>query len=96
MIHWIRAGTFLSPLVLVVLLFGLLPPLLLFASGIGDIGGVQAVPGIVEQPLNLAAFSNSLEQGILSAGFAVALGYPAGSSWDGTIGRDAERSEDCC
>jgi thiamine transport system permease protein len=74
----LRIGTFLSPLLLVVLLFGLLPPILLFLSGVDAIGGLGSVPGIVQQPLNLDAFSNSLEQGALSAAIAVAVGYPAG------------------
>jgi thiamine transport system permease protein len=78
LIRWLRGGALLSPLVGVVLLFGLLPPLLLFLTGIEAIGGLGALPSTVGQPLNVSAFTNSLEQGGLSAGLAVAVGYPAG------------------
>ncbi len=69
---------FLLPVLGFVLLFGLLPVGLLFASGVDGVGGWPGVAAVISNPLNRAALANSLLQGGLSAVGAFAAGYPAG------------------
>ena len=69
---------FLLPVILFVALFALLPVALLFVGAWVHVGGVSGFLSVVSAPRNLRSLDNSLEQGSLSAGFAVALGYPAG------------------
>jgi thiamine transport system permease protein len=66
------------PVLAFVGLFVLLPVGLLIAAGMATIGGPAAALAVVADPLNLAALTNSLVQGGLSAIVAVALGYPLG------------------
>lgn len=55
----------------------LLPVALLVGAAIAH-GGAASVAAAVRDPLNLQAFANSAEQGLLSAIAAVAAGYPIG------------------
>ncbi|MGA8542824.1 MAG: ABC transporter permease subunit [Thermoplasmata archaeon] len=71
-------AAFLLPVVAFVALFALLPVAILFIDSITAAGGASGVAGILAAPNNVRAIENSLVQGGLSAGFAVALGYPAG------------------
>ncbi|MGD0249772.1 MAG: ABC transporter permease subunit [Thermoplasmata archaeon] len=73
-----RYATVLVPAVVFVLLFAVLPVVLLFATALGEAGGLAGIAAILNDPLNRAAVNNSLVQGALSAALAVALGYPAG------------------
>ncbi|HLM90989.1 MAG TPA: ABC transporter permease subunit [Thermoplasmata archaeon] len=78
----------LAPIVVFVLAFALLPVVLLFAGSVASVGGGSGVATVLSDPLDRQAISNSLFQGGLSAGLAVALGYPAGLfvgrySWPG-------------
>jgi thiamine transport system permease protein len=68
----------LSPIVLYVVLFALLPPCLLFAEAWSSQGGAAGLSGVLADPLNRAALGNSLIQGALSSVVVVAIGYPAG------------------
>jgi thiamine transport system permease protein len=71
-------AAFLAPIVAFVALFALLPASLLFADALASAGGLSGVESILADPENVRAVSNSFLQGGVSAGFAVALGYPAG------------------
>ena len=71
------------PLVLFVLVFVALPAAALFASGLSRIGATGGFISLVWGPslssqVARQAIGNSFVQGGLSAGFAVAWGYPAG------------------
>jgi thiamine transport system permease protein len=79
---------FLLPVVAFVALFALVPVALLFASALAKSGGVAGFASVVTAARNARSLDNSLEQGGLSAAFAVLLGYPAGIfvgrySWPG-------------
>jgi len=67
----------LAPLLGFVALFGLLPALLLFIGGWSQLGPSAGLAALAD-PLNRRALENSLVQGALSAGAAVAVGYPVG------------------
>jgi thiamine transport system permease protein len=69
---------FLVPVVGFVLLFALVPAAVLFSSSVAQTGGLGGIRAVVDDPLNVRAIDNSFLQGGLSAGFAVAFGYPAG------------------
>ena len=69
---------FLLPVIAFVALFALLPVAILFANSWAHVGGVGGFVAVVSAKNNLRSLGNSLEQGGLSAVFAVALGYPAG------------------
>jgi len=71
-------ATVLVPALAFVALFTLLPVAFLFATALAGAGGPGAMGTVLSNPLNLGSVSNSLLQGGLSAGAAVALGYPAG------------------
>jgi thiamine transport system permease protein len=75
--RWGDAALWL-PLVAFVLAFALLPVAVLFATSLAASGGGAGVLAALASPLDQRAIMNSLEQGGLSALFAVALGYPAG------------------
>jgi thiamine transport system permease protein len=66
------------PVVAFVALFALVPAVLLFARSLDGVGGWAGVRSVVFDPLNVRSVDNSLVQGGLSAGLAVAFGYPAG------------------
>ncbi len=66
------------PIVVFVVLFALLPVAVVFVTALGNAGGWSGVTSILGSPLNQRALENSLVQGGLSAGLAVAFGYPAG------------------
>ncbi|HXW67493.1 MAG TPA: hypothetical protein VEL82_06445 [Thermoplasmata archaeon] len=75
-----RLGTesaLLVPVLAFVALFALVPVALLFGEALVRTGSAGAL-GILANPANVRAVDNSVEQGGLSAGFAIALGYPAG------------------
>ena len=84
-----EAFLYLLPIVLFVLLFALVPVSLLFAKGWLTGGGLDGfVATVWQNPNNRIAWTNSLEQGGLSAAFATLFGYPAGIflarySWPG-------------
>ncbi|HTT14430.1 MAG TPA: ABC transporter permease subunit [Thermoplasmata archaeon] len=61
-----------------VALVALLPVVVLFSGAVAHVGGLGGIGPVVAQPANSRALENSLEQGGLSAGFAVLFGYPAG------------------
>ncbi len=61
-----------------VVFFALLPVALLFANALSEVGGASGFLSVITTFQNVRAVDNSLEQGGLSAAFAVALGYPAG------------------
>ena len=92
-----RTGRDLGPLaaaVLFVVLVGLLPVAVLFGTSLSSGGGWSGLLAVLRSPLNSQSVVNSLVQGGLSAGFAVAVGYPVGVffgrySWPG---REALRS----
>ena len=69
---------FLVPVVAFVALFALVPVALLFADALAKSGGYSGFVSVVTAARNARSLDNSLEQGGLSAAFAVALGYPAG------------------
>jgi len=69
---------FLLPVVGFVVFFALLPVALLFANALSQVGGASGFLSVVTAARNVRAIDNSLEQGSLSATFAVVLGYPAG------------------
>jgi thiamine transport system permease protein len=69
---------FLLPVIAFVAVFALLPVALLFANALAQVGGTSGFVSVVSASRNLRSLDNSLEQGTLSAVFAVALGYPAG------------------
>jgi thiamine transport system permease protein len=73
-----RDAAVLIPAIAFIALFALVPVVLLFASSLSSGGGVAAISTTLADPLNRESVSNSLVQGGLSAGAAVALGYPAG------------------
>ena len=60
-----------------VVLVGLLPVAVLFATSLSA-GGGSGLASALGAPLNVQSIENSLVQGGLSAGFAVAAGYPVG------------------
>ncbi|MCI4325883.1 MAG: ABC transporter permease subunit [Thermoplasmata archaeon] len=68
----------LLPVVAFVAAFAIVPAALLLATGTSAAGGIGGLAKLAADPLNQQAFSNSLLQGGLSAGVAVALGAPAG------------------
>ncbi len=68
----------LAAVVAVVAAFALVPSAALFARGIASEGGAGAFGAALAPALARRAFENSLEQGLWSAGLALALGYPAG------------------
>jgi thiamine transport system permease protein len=74
----VPAWTPLAPLLAFVAAFALVPVALLFASTLAGEGGLAGLTALLADPLDRAAIANSLDQGALSAGLAVALGYPAG------------------
>ncbi len=67
-----------APILAFVTLFALLPVAFLFATSLSGAGGWGGLGALLADPLNRQAVGNSLLQGGLSAGLAVALGYPAG------------------
>jgi len=69
---------FLLPVLAFVGLFALLPVTILFANAVLQQGGAAGFVSVFSAPHNVRSLQNSLEQGGLSAAFAVALGYPAG------------------
>jgi len=69
---------FLVPVVAFVALFALVPVAILFAESLVRVGGWPGVLSVIMAPRNVRSLENSLEQGGLSAGCAVAIGYPAG------------------
>jgi thiamine transport system permease protein len=69
---------FLVPVIAFVALFALLPVALLFARAWNEAGGASGFGSVLSASWNLRSLDNSLEQGGISAAFAVALGYPAG------------------
>ena len=71
-------AAFLAPIVAFVALFAVVPAALLFVHAFSEAGGPAGVAAILSNPENTRAVANSLVQGGLSAGFAVAIGYPAG------------------
>ncbi len=78
----------LVPIVTFVVLFGLLPIGILFGTTLAGAGGLSGLVAVASDPLNQRSVGNSLLQGGLSAGLAVAIGYPAGVflgrySWPG-------------
>jgi thiamine transport system permease protein len=76
-----RAGSdvgFLVPVLAFVALFALVPVAVLFLASLTAAAGSGGVGSILASPGNVRSVQNSLEQGALSAVFAVALGYPAG------------------
>ncbi len=78
-----REAVVVGPAVLFVLLFAVAPAALLFGGALASAGGLSGLVAAfstrtVGGALNRAAVENSLVQGGLSAGLAVALGYPAG------------------
>lgn len=74
----LAARAYFLPAALFVGLFALLPVGVLFASGLAEGGGLAGIAAAAADPLNRAAFGNSLVQGGASAAAAVALGYPVG------------------
>ncbi len=66
------------PIVTFVVLFGLLPVAVLFATTVAGAGGAAGVAAVASDPLDQRSVVNSLIQGGLSAGCAAAVGYPAG------------------
>jgi thiamine transport system permease protein len=77
-----------------VALFVLLPVADLFVVSVTSAGGLPGAARLLGNPVTLRAVDNSLFQGAVSAGIAVALGYPAGVflgrySW---VGQGAVRS----
>ncbi len=56
----------------------LLPVATLFAGALAHVGGPSGFVSVLSNSANVRALENSLEQGGLSAAFAVVLGYPAG------------------
>ncbi|MGP8077721.1 MAG: ABC transporter permease [Thermoplasmata archaeon] len=68
----------LAPALVFVTLFTLLPVAFLFASSLAGAGGLGALGEVLANPLDRQSVANSLLEGGLSAGAAVALGYPAG------------------
>lgn len=77
-----------------VVLAALLPVAVLFSGALLGVGGFVGAASVLTAPPNVRSLENSLEQGGLSASFAVLLGYPAGIfvgrySWPG---RSAVRS----
>ena len=71
-----------------VVLFGLVPVALLFGTALASGGGLAGLAATVATPLDSRSVENSLLQGGLSAGCAVAIGYPVGIffgrySWPG-------------
>ncbi len=73
-----RPALFLAPVLGFVLLFGLLPVAVLFATARAGAGGWAGLASVVSNPLNRAALGNSLLQGGASAAAAFVVGYPAG------------------
>jgi thiamine transport system permease protein len=77
-----RAGLGKVPFALPVLgfvaAFAILPVAIFFAQSVANAGGWSAVAAILAGPQNVRAVANSVEQGVLSAALAVAIGYPAG------------------
>ena len=73
-----RPFVYLLPVVGFVVLFGLLPAVVLFVSGLSSLGGIGGVSALLSNPLNREAIRNSVEQGGLSAAGAFAIGYPVG------------------
>ncbi len=69
---------FLLPVVLFVGAFAVLPVAVLFAHAWWDAGGAAGAATILASPESVRAVDNSMVQGALSAGLAVAFGYPAG------------------
>ena len=61
-----------------VVLVGLLPVAVLFGSSLSSGGGWGGLASALAAPLNVQSVENSLVQGGLSAGFAVAVWYPVG------------------
>ena len=77
----IRRGAgvgFLLPVLIFVGLFALLPVTILFGNALLQDGGAHGFVSVLSSSNNLRSLDNSLEQGALSAVFAVGLGYPAG------------------
>ena len=75
-------------------LFGLLPVAVLFGTSLASGGGWVGLATTLGSPLNAQSVTNSLVQGGLSAGFAMAVGYPVGIFFGryGWPGRTALRS----
>ena len=76
-----RFGRDIGPLgaaVSFVVLCGLLPVAVLFGTSLASGGGWGGLAATLRAPLNSQSVANSLVQGGLSAGFAVAVGYPVG------------------
>jgi thiamine transport system permease protein len=71
-------AAFVLPVLAFVAAFALVPVALLFAASISDAGGLAGAAAILTEGPNVRAVENSLEQGGISAVFAVAIGYPAG------------------
>lgn len=69
---------YLLPLLAFVALFAIVPAADLFATTVSAAGGFAGIRAVAENPLDRLAIENSLLQGGLSAGLAVALGYPTG------------------
>ena len=68
----------LAVVVAVVAAFAVIPAAALFARSLAATGGVGGLAAALASPPDRLAFSNSLLQGSLSAGLAVAVGYPSG------------------
>lgn len=75
---WSEGLGFLLPVLAFVGLFALLPATVLFSNALVHVGGANGFLSVLSASRNVRALDNSLEQGALSAGLAVALGYPAG------------------
>jgi thiamine transport system permease protein len=69
----------LLPVVAFVAAFAIVPAALLLANGVAVDGGLSGLVRVADDPLNVQAFRNSLEQGGASAAVATALGLPAGA-----------------
>jgi thiamine transport system permease protein len=73
-----RDSAYRLPIVAFVAAFALLPVLVLFAGALASADGLAGLARLLADPLNQAAFRNSVEQGAWSAVAAVAVGYPIG------------------
>ncbi|HYK93775.1 MAG TPA: ABC transporter permease subunit [Thermoplasmata archaeon] len=73
-----RPFAYLVPVIGFVSLFGILPAAVLFADGVGALGGPSSITSVLGNSLNRAALRNSLEQGAASAIGAFVVGYPVG------------------
>jgi thiamine transport system permease protein len=69
----------LLPVVAFVVAFAIVPAALLLANGFATDGGLAGLLRLADDPLNVQAVRNSLEQGGVSALAATAVGLPAGA-----------------